>query len=109
MLERHLGGTLLAIHLFSSALDGGLKPHSDIDLLVTDVGLPGLNGRQLADAARAAYPDLKVLLMTGYAGKAGRNGEMLERGIELIVKPFSLATLGERVQRMLQTAGAPGA
>ena len=35
MLERHLGGTLLAIHLFSSALDGGLKPHSDIDLLVT--------------------------------------------------------------------------
>jgi streptomycin 3"-adenylyltransferase len=35
VLERHLGGTLLAIHLFSSALDGGLKPHSDIDLLVT--------------------------------------------------------------------------
>lgn len=97
-----------------TAADGeaGLKlvlSTRDIDLLVTDVGLPGLNGRQLADAARAAYPDLKVLLMTGYAGKAGRNGDLLERGIELIVKPFSLATLGERVQRMLQTAGAPGA
>jgi len=73
----------------------------DIDLLLTDVGLPGLNGRQLADAARAAYPGLKVLLMTGYAGNAARDRDFLEQGIELILKPFSLETLGERVQRML--------
>ncbi|MGY6272260.1 PAS domain-containing protein [Achromobacter denitrificans] len=81
----------------------------DIDLLVTDVGLPGLNGRQLADAARAAYPGLKVLLMTGYAGDAVRDRDFLEDGIELIVKPFSLEALGERVQRMLDgAAGEPG-
>ena len=73
----------------------------DIDLLVTDVGLPGLNGRELADAARNTYPGLKVLLMTGYAGNAARDHGFLQRGIELIIKPFSLATLGERVQRML--------
>ena len=76
----------------------------DIDLLVTDVGLPGLNGRQLADAARTAYPGLKVLLMTGYAGNAARDRDFLEHGIELIVKPFSLDALGERVQRMLDGA-----
>ncbi|MCY1197854.1 Sensor histidine kinase RcsC [compost metagenome] len=73
----------------------------DIDLLLTDVGLPGLNGRQLADAARAAYPGLKVLMMTGYAGNAARDRNFLEQGMELIAKPFSLDTLGERVQRML--------
>ncbi|WMD22010.1 PAS domain-containing protein [Achromobacter seleniivolatilans] len=72
-----------------------------IDLLVTDVGLPGLNGRQLADAARAAHPGLKVLMMTGYAESAARDQGFLELGMELIVKPFSLDVLGERVQRML--------
>ncbi|MCY1507808.1 Blue-light-activated protein [compost metagenome] len=80
----------------------------DIDLLVTDVGLPGMNGRQLADAARAAYPGLKVLLMTGYAGNAARGRDVLDPGIELIVKPFSLDVLGERVQRMLEAEGKPG-
>ncbi|CAB3720282.1 Blue-light-activated protein [Achromobacter denitrificans] len=89
-----------------SAADGeaGLdlvRATPDIDLLVTDVGLPGLNGRQLADAARTVYPGLKVLLMTGYAGNAVRDRDFLEHGIELIVKPFSLVALGERVQRML--------
>lgn len=81
---------------------------ADIDLLVTDVGLPALNGRQLADAARAAHPGLKVLLMTGYAESAARGGGFLERGIELIVKPFSLDVLGERVQRMLRSKDDDG-
>ena len=74
---------------------------SGIDLLVTDVGLPALNGRQLADAARAAHPGLKVLLMTGYAESAAHDRGFLEQGMELIVKPFSLDALGERVQHML--------
>ncbi len=82
---------------------------ADIDLLVTDVGLPALNGRQLADAARAAHPGLKVLLMTGYAESAARDGGFLERGLELIVKPFSLDVLGERVQRMLDSNEGDGA
>ena len=44
-----------------------LQSPQRIDLLITDIGLPGLNGRQVADAARVSRPDLKVLFMTGYA------------------------------------------
>ena len=47
-----------------------LQSDTRIDLLVTDVGLPGLNGRQLADAARVKRPNLKILFMTGYAHNA---------------------------------------
>ncbi|MBB1593026.1 PAS domain S-box protein [Achromobacter sp. UMC46] len=79
-----------------------------IDLLVTDVGLPALNGRQLADAARAAHPGLKVLMMTGYAESAAHDRGFLEHGMELIVKPFSLDALGERVQCMLDEPRGAG-
>ncbi|MNV34068.1 Blue-light-activated protein [compost metagenome] len=78
-----------------------------MNLLVTDVGLPGLNGRQLADAARAAHPGLRVLLMTGYAESAATDRGFLANGIELIVKPFSLEVLGERVKHMLESAAGP--
>jgi CheY-like chemotaxis protein len=47
-----------------------------LDLLVTDVGLPGMNGRQLADVARVSQPNLPVLLITGYAGRALDDTEM---------------------------------
>ena len=92
--------------------DAGLervRATPDIDLLVTDVGLPGLNGRQLADAARATHPDLKVLLMTGYAESAARGSGFLDSGMELIVKPFALDVLAARVQRMVDpiTVEAP--
>ncbi|MFY0479773.1 PAS domain-containing protein [Achromobacter marplatensis] len=95
----------LGMHVLTAA-DGeaGLElvlGTAGIDLLVTDVGLPALNGRQLADAARAAHPGLKVLMMTGYAESAAHDRGFLEHGMELIVKPFSLDALGERVQRML--------
>jgi PAS domain S-box-containing protein len=86
-----------------------LQSARGIDLLITDVGLPGLNGRQLADAARVARPGLRVLLMTGYAESAARGQGFLEQGLELIVKPFQLDKLTERVQGMLDSApGRPG-
>jgi PAS domain S-box-containing protein len=93
------------------AVDGpsGLKIlDSDhrIDLLVTDVGLPGLNGRQLADAARSRRPDLKVLFMTGYAENAAINGGFLEPGMELITKPFAVETFIQKLQAMLHNAKA---
>ncbi|KRC79253.1 ATPase [Achromobacter sp. Root83] len=80
---------------------------SDMNLLVTDVGLPGLNGRQLADAARAAHPGLRVLMMTGYAESAAIDQGFVKDGMELIVKPFSLEVLGERVKRMVEASVGP--
>ena len=71
-----------------------------VDLLVTDVGLPLLNGRQLADAARAARPSLPVLMITGYAGEALVN-IALPDGVEILRKPFSLGELAERIRAML--------
>lgn len=70
------------------------------DLLITDVGLPGLNGRQLADAARAMRPNLPILLITGYAGKALDTLQLTE-GIEVLRKPFSLEELGGQVRALL--------
>ncbi|WP_395943376.1 PAS domain S-box protein [Brevundimonas sp.] len=72
-----------------------------IDLLVTDIGLPGLNGRQLADAARAARPGLRVLFMTGYAENAALAGGFLEPGMEMITKPFAIEALAKRIRDMI--------
>lgn len=74
-----------------------------IDLLLTDVGLPGLNGRQVADAARVLRPQLKVLLMTGYAETAAIPSGFLAPGMALITKPFAIDTLAARVRQMMQS------
>ncbi len=89
------------------AADGpaGLKVlQSDvrIDLLVTDVGLPGgLNGRQLADAARVARPDLKVLFITGYAENAVLSHGHLEPGMHVLTKPFAIDALANRIKDLI--------
>ena len=79
-----------------------LQSGTRIDLLITDVGLPGgLNGRQVADAARLLNPDLKVLFITGYAEHAVVGSEGLEAGMAVLTKPFSLDTLSKQVGTML--------
>ena len=79
-----------------------LESGARIDLLVTDVGLPGLNGRQLADAARTTRPGLKVLFMTGYAENAAIASGFLEAGMELITKPFPIEALASRIRSMVE-------
>ncbi len=78
--------------------------HSDqrIDLLVSDFGLPGINGRQLAELARQQRPDLRVLFITGYAPKAEVRGEFLAPGMDMLAKPFSIDTLGSKVRQLLE-------
>ncbi|MBS0642747.1 MAG: PAS domain S-box protein [Acetobacteraceae bacterium] len=78
-----------------------------LNLLITDVGLPGINGRQLAEAARAIRPGLPVLLITGYAGRALDNAA-LPAGMEVIRKPFPLEELAARVRARLQTDAPDG-
>jgi PAS domain S-box-containing protein len=80
-----------------------LQSNARVDLLVTDVGLPGLNGRQLADAARVVRPHLKILFMTGYAHNAAvGNGAKLELGMEIITKPFALDALAKKIREMIE-------
>jgi PAS domain S-box-containing protein len=83
-----------------------LQSEARIDLLVTDVGLPGLNGRQVADAARLARPGLRILFITGYAHNATiGNGVALDRGMEIMTKPFALDALGAKVRDIM--SGTP--
>jgi signal transduction histidine kinase/PAS domain-containing protein/CheY-like chemotaxis protein len=73
-----------------------------IDLLVTDVGLPnGLNGRQVADAARVINPKLKVLFITGFAENAAIGNGHLDAGMAVITKPFSNAALVNKVREII--------
>jgi len=81
-----------------------LESDRPIDLLVTDVGLPGMNGRQLADAARERRPDLKVLFITGYAESAALATGFLDHGMEMITKPFAVESLMQRIRAMIETA-----
>jgi CheY-like chemotaxis protein len=74
-----------------------------IDLLVTDVGLPGLNGRQLADYARQKLPGLRVLFMTGYAEQAAVRSGFLEPGMDIVTKPFAIDALSAKIREMLES------
>ncbi|MFH6787146.1 MULTISPECIES: CHASE domain-containing protein [Methylobacterium] len=79
-----------------------LQSDARIDLLVTDVGLPGgMNGRQLADAARVARPDLKVLFITGFAETALVTDGRLEPGMAVLTKPFAVEALAARIRAMI--------
>ena len=73
-----------------------------IDLLVTDVGLPGgINGRQVADAARVTRPDLKVLFITGYAENAVVSHGHLDPGMHVVTKPFAMEALASRIKDLI--------
>ncbi|OSN24794.1 Blue-light-activated protein [Pseudomonas syringae pv. actinidiae] len=93
----------IAVEAADSA--GGLRvlqSNARIDLLISDVGLPGgLNGRQMADAARVARPDLKVLFITGYAENALLEQNQLEPGMSVMTKPFAVDTLVARIKELL--------
>ena len=79
-----------------------LEAPGRVDLLITDVGLPrGLNGRQVADAARRLRPDLKVLFITGYAENAAVGHGHLGPDMHVLTKPFTLEALGARVKELV--------
>jgi CheY-like chemotaxis protein len=78
-----------------------LRGDGAIHLLLTDVGLPGMNGRQLAEAARAWRPSLPILFMTGYAESTLTNNELLDEGMDILIKPFEIEQLLAKVRGML--------
>ena len=73
-----------------------------LDLLITDVGLPGTNGRQLAEMMRGSRPGLRVLFITGYAGNAAVKDEFLAEGMDLLAKPFTIDALAHKVKGLLE-------
>jgi len=79
-----------------------LQSDARVDLLITDVGLPGgMNGRQLADAARISRPDLKVLFITGYAEATIIGNGQLSPGMQIMTKPFVIDALASRIRTMI--------
>ena len=84
-----------------------LQSDARIDLLVTDVGLPGgMNGRQVADAARAVRPSLRVLFITGYAENAVLSHGHLEPGMHVLTKPFAMDVLAARIRELIATSSS---
>ena len=79
-----------------------LKSNRRIDLLITDIGLPGLNGRQVAEAGRKFRPGLKVLFMTGYAENAALAAGFLEPGMAMVTKPFAMEVLTARIREIIE-------
>ncbi|WP_370694853.1 MULTISPECIES: ATP-binding protein [Pseudomonas] len=79
-----------------------IESEQRIDLLISDVGLPGMNGRQLAEIGRQIRPELRVLFITGYAEHAAVRGGFLEPGMQLITKPFTFDLLTAKVREMIK-------
>ena len=96
----------LGYHIFAASTGTEaleiLNQHQEIDLLFTDVIMPGgMNGRQLADAARAHYPDMKVLFTSGYSENSIVHNGKLDPGVELLSKPYRREQLALKIRKVL--------
>jgi CheY-like chemotaxis protein len=98
---RDLGYTAIEVEDGPSGLDV-LRSAAKISLMITDVGLPGgMDGRQVADAGWTLRPDLKVLFITGYAEKGAIGESLLDRGMQILTKPFASDALVKKISSML--------
>ncbi|HEY6640782.1 ATP-binding protein [Povalibacter sp.] len=100
---RELGFTVLEAQDGVSALRM-LERHPEIRLLFTDVGLPGINGRELVEAARSRRADLPVLFTSGYERNALMHDGRLDPGVDLLSKPFTRAQLASRIRASLDAS-----
>lgn len=78
-----------------------IEDQTQIDLMITDVGLPGMNGRELAEKARTIRPNLKILFATGYAEGAMSRSGFLSDGMDMVTKPFDLDDFAHKIRSML--------
>jgi CheY-like chemotaxis protein len=84
-----------------------LQSDQKIHLMVSDVVLPHINGRKLAEVARVARPDLRVLFVSGYAENATLLGDFLDHGMDMLKKPFALDALGAKVRMLIEQRADP--
>ena len=100
---RELGLTVFEAASAEVALQH-LEAHPDVEVLLTDIVMPGTNGRKLADQATARWPGLNVVYMTGYTRNAIIHNGMLDPGTLLLTKPFTVNELVDSITRVLQLA-----
>jgi CheY-like chemotaxis protein len=80
-----------------------LAEHAQIALLLSDVGLPGMNGQKLAEEAQVRRPEIKVLYTTGYARNAIVHHGLIDPGVNLLPKPYTIQALGRKVRQVLES------
>jgi len=97
------GYTVLAAANGHEALDLAAAHRDSLHLLLTDVVMPGINGKQLATALGATRPEMKTLYMSGYTADVIARHGVLDPGVELLQKPFRRSALLERVRLILNT------
>ena len=106
ILER-LGYTVLVAGTPEAALVVAARHNGPVDLLITDVVMPGMTGKQLRDQLRQSQPDLICLFMSGYTADVIAHHGVLDEGVEFLQKPFSVQSLAENVRRLLEPRREP--
>ena len=101
MLEG-LGYTVLAAMTSEEAIRLAQTNAAEIDLLVTDVVLQGINGRELSERIRAIRPDLKCLFMSGYTANVIAHRGVLDHGVQFIQKPFTINAFAAKIREALK-------
>jgi len=101
MLER-LGYRVLAAGMPGEAVQAAEAHPDDIHLLMTDVVMPGMNGRELSERLLSLYPNLRCLFMSGYTSEVIAHHGVLDAGVPFIQKPFTLRTLSTKLREMLE-------
>jgi len=101
MMLEHQGYTVLAASLPGEALRMAESHPGRIDLLMTDVVMPEMNGRDLARNLLSMYPNLKRLFMSGYTANVIAHHGVLDEGVHFIQKPFSMKDLGTKLREVM--------
>jgi two-component system cell cycle sensor histidine kinase/response regulator CckA len=102
------GYTVLAANTPGEAVRLGAEHNGEIDLLMTDVVMPEMNGRELARKLLSLYPNLKCLFMSGYTADVIAHRGVLVDGVHFIQKPFSIDGLAASVREALDSGGVEG-
>ncbi len=97
----NLGYSVIATKKTTEAVELSKKSNTEIDLLITDVIMPVLNGKELAVKLREIFPDIKFLFMSGYSSKIIEKKEIMNREINFIQKPFSKAEIALKIREIL--------
>jgi signal transduction histidine kinase len=101
VLEQH-GYTVLTAHNPEAALELAAKCAGPIHLLITDVVMPGMTGKELKQQLLIKYPDMKCLFMSGYTANVIAHHGVLDEGVHFLQKPFTVRTLADRVRAVLE-------